>query len=938
MFSLALLLLAMHCVSGEDFLAVMAYKTRNCYVYVYAGETGGLIQVQYPHFAYGTSAHCGSFGIGSVYIDKKMKIESAIEPKVIIISASDDDMVIVLYGESRFSPLPISALGTKYIVPSDSEYNGKYQKLLVVATHNQSTDVEISWRIVQGYVNVNGQNYRGGDSVSIGLGPYQTLTILTQYDINGTVISAKESIAVYAGIIYNNTYTAYDQLLPVKHYGQEFVVVVETPVRYSQLQVTTEQRDTQIKFNSGAAISLGEKRFYQQTLYRSLHVSATRPVMVTLFRRDGVKSVFATIPPVQSYVNHTRGYVPRPGSSYGFKICTRKTDSVVIQNKNQYRISVNWEEISGSGYKVGTITSSVTGLYTSISSDYPFTVLEYYTGTNLYHCYHYNFSPEEAATNPFRGVGEVLNGIYIGTEGRPLHSSDAILLDEVSCCPPRHTYLMALTRFLYNPEIRASAGEEGGQWQVHDPYRGKIWSRQVKPFNTDYFYPQYSINTTNGIQNKTILVHVESSDIQISGHGGYTRFSPLPISALGTKYVMSSCHPSGGYMSLMVIATHSKKTNVDITFRLDGDVTYDNKTYTHGDTLSLTLMEYQTFTINSSSDLTGTVVAAEETIAVYTATYKASSYISLIAYEQLLPNSHHGQEYVVAIRDNSPEQYHSSLPYQLQVVTDHSDTQIRFNGGSTVSVGDTRVYKKRYGPRKHLYFNTTHPVMTTLCIVAGPSGFFKQGLFTVLPPVTYHTKQSTLINGGTLQILTDKGSNNVHVERRYRSTVVNIHVDWTPIPRTRYKVGTCTANYLTFIRSNTPFSVLGYSYDNIDNGGFSFKSPDHTRTTSTISGQTPYQSLLVNAAMIVGVCCGVIIVSLLVGFIGHVLYVRRKMKSFEDIQRPRQTPPSTPADSSLNAPISRISNTYMELERKDSQEEFYDNPLDISDRADNRQN
>ncbi|XP_071115717.1 uncharacterized protein [Haliotis cracherodii] len=906
MFPLALLLLAIHCVSGEDFLAVVAYKTRFTYVIATAGENGGLVEIQYPHFGYRTSQAFGSFSSRSFYIDAKMKIESSIEPMAIIISASDADMQITVTGDTRFSPLPISALGTKYIVPSDVEYTLEYQKLLVVATHNQSTDVEINLRIVQGYVvNVNGQYYDNGDSVSIGLGSYQTLTILTQYDINGTVISAKESIAVYAGIIYNNTYTAYDQLLPVKHYGQEFVVAVDTPARYSQLQVTTEQSDTQIKFNSGAAISLVEKRFYQRPLYRSLHVSATRPVMVTLIRRDGVKSVFATIPPVQSYVNNTFVYVQQSG----LKICTQKTASVVIQKKHQHSISVDWEEMSGSGYKVGTVTSAVIyGSYTFISYDHPFTVLTYNTRSNdyfYYYFYRYSFSLEEAAAKPFRGV-------YLG-----------------------RTYLMALPSFQHTPLILASAGEEGGQWQVQDPYTGKIWSRQVKPFNTDNFYPQYSINTTNGIQNKTMLVHVESVDIRIRGLSGFTRFFPLPISALGTKYVMSSCHPSGGYMSLMVIATHSKKTNVDITFRLDSNVTYDNKTYTHGDTLSLTLMEYQVFTINSSSDLTGTVVAAEETIAVYSATYTASYYISLIAYEQLLPNIHHGHEYVVAIRDNSPEEYHSSLPYQLQVVTDHSDTQIRFNDGSTVSVGDTRVYKKRYGPRTHLYFNTTHPIMTTLCIVSGPGGIFEQGLFTVLLPVTYNSKQSTLSSLGhdvTLQILTDKGNNKVNVERLYGSTVNNIYVEWTLIPGTRYKVGTCTVTDYSmrdfsgsvFIHSNTSFSVLGYSYYYIDNGGFSFKLPNPTQTTPTNSGQTPLQGPLFNdnAAMIVGVCCGMIIVSLLVGFIGYVLYVRRKMKSSKDDCTQRHPAPPTQTESSLKAPISQRSNIYMELDRRNSPENY----------------
>ncbi|XP_048245693.1 uncharacterized protein LOC125376982 [Haliotis rufescens] len=867
-FSLVVLLTVLQSGKGEDYVVALAYRGKDSYIRYTAGETGGLMEIQYPHFAKRTSNVLGPFQGTWHPVSDKMKITSVVENTAVVVSGSDENVNIVVAADGVFSPLPISALGTKYILPSSLVPNSSYQSLLLIATHNMSTNVDISFRIEKGSVNFVNYVYGDGDTLPLKLDPYQTVMMSTPHDLNGTVINSGHSVAVYSGIDYASKYTVYDQLLPVKHHGQEYVVAVDDTKL--ELQIISEHSHVQITFSTWATVSTGERRLYNRSLEQgeSLHFTTTRPVLVTLSRTDGYSSVFTTVPPVHSYVTHRGVWFQGNNLNTTLKIITEKTSSVLIKNK-QLNDVLTWTDVPGSRYKVGTVTLSPQQYtrFTSISSDLPFTALSFYNGS--VHNIGYNVSAEEAVH----------------------YTGESYLMAVAEYDPPSNNH----------PRILATAGETGGQWQVQDPLAGRVWSRRFNPYNTDYFYP----NTTT---TKVVLVRVRAAvhiNVKLTP---YTSFSPLPVSALGTKYIISSCLPTDNiyrytrYRVVLVIATHSKKADVDIIFRLEGNVTYKDRAYSNGDTLSIRLDKYQTFSITSSSDMTRTIVKATETIAVYSGTYYTTSkFIS--TYEQLLPVKHYGSEYIVAIKYSSYYRRKSiTLPYQLQVVTDHSDSSIMFNNGSSVSVGKDGLYREQCGPFETFYFNTTKPTMVTLCSIGMRYKVVPGGLI-VVPPVTLYSKQTTLKAQGTRAILTDKDNNNLHVQEipNTLSTVFTPPIKWKEVPGTRYKVGILqSGQHITAIRSNSSFAVLGYDYDNIYNGGYNFRTHLDAETSTPdgngnkLTTDDSFQAEPDNAALIVGIICGIVIVALLVVFMAYAFYTRRKMMPVKRVaEQDADAPPTS---------------------------------------------
>ncbi|XP_071096371.1 uncharacterized protein [Haliotis cracherodii] len=881
-FSLVVLLMVLQSGKGEDYLVAVAYKGEYSYITYIAGETGGLVEIQNPHFAYRTSRVLGPFEGDSYSVSGRMQITRALET---VVSASDDAVTVVVEADGVFSPLPISDLGTKYIVPSSLAPNSSYQSLLLIAAHNMSTNVDIYFQMKKGSVYFVNNEYSDGDTLSHKLDPYQTLMMYSPHDLNGTVINSEHSVAVYSGIDYASKYTVYDQLLPVKHHGQEYVVTVDDTKL--ELQIISEHNHVQITFSTWATVSTGERRLYTRLIEQgeSLHFTTTHPVLVTLSRADGYNSVFTTVPPVPSYVTQ-RGYWPHSYASLrGYwsqennlnttlKIITERSATVLFKNERPYN-RLTWVDIPGSRYKVGTLVQPERYTFrpTIISSDLPFTALSFYNGSV------YNIGYRVSAVR------------------------DTVFLTDRS-------YLMALPGYSRDthhvPRILASAGETGGQWQVQDTLSGRVWSRSFKPYNTDYFYPIFN----RDFSVKLFLVLVRDGEIHIrGGMNFYTPFSALPVSALGTKYIMSSCLPPTGnafeytYLSVLVIATHSRKADVDIILRLKGNVTYNGRTYRDGGTLKVRLDKYQTFSINSSSDMTRTIVNASETIAVYSGTYVMRRRV-FETYAQLLPVKYYGSEYVLAINDSDDKR--QGLSYQLQVVTDNSDASIMFNNGSAVSMGEDGLYRKQCGSFETFYFNTTRPTMATLC--AAGTHYYTDGLI-VVPPVTLYSKQTTQQVPGVMQILTYQENNNFQETHNVHSTVSSPPITWKKVAGTRFKVGTLLGgSYTTSIRSNYSFAVLGYDHFVIYNGGYNFKTyldaatstPDGIgntlntggsfQETSTPDGSGNNLNTSVafqadgsnNAALIVGIILGIVIVALLVAFMSYVFYIcKNTIKSVE---------------------------------------------------------
>ncbi|XP_048244796.1 uncharacterized protein LOC125376814 isoform X2 [Haliotis rufescens] len=225
-----------------------------------------------------------------------------------------------------------------------------------------------------------------------------------------------------------------------------------------------------------------------------------------------------------------------------------------------------------------------------------------------------------------------------------------------------------------------------------------------------------------------------------------------------------------------------------------------------------------------------------------------------------------------------------------------------FNNGSTVSAGKDGLYRKQCGPFETFYFNTTLPTMVTLCTIGTYHPFSSDGLI-VVPPVSLYSKQATLLAQRNRKILTDEDNNSVHVHETSStlSTVLSPSIKWKEVPGTRYKVGTLqSGQHITTIRSNSSFAVLGYASFAIYNGGYNFRTyldaatstPDgignKLNTEGSFQADNPN-----NAALIVGIICGSVIVALLVAFMSYVFYIRKNTMPLKRVEAQGADAPST---------------------------------------------
>ena len=365
-------------------------------------------------------------------------------------------------------------------------------------------------------------------------------------------------------------------------------------------------------------------------------------------------------------------------------------------------------------------------------------------------------------------------------------------------------YLIALPSNNYEPFVTGAAGLKPGSLQIQYPNLDKNYTFDVGPLSRQKYTVLKTSLASSGVESKAILISTSHDEVSVYVHYGYAAFSPIPVSALGTKYVLPSC---GTYSGLFFATSHND-TIITVTFRLKKPMTHQEKTYYDGDILTVTLQEYEVFTFPFRFDITGTTVKSSEPIAVFLGNFYNNYAIS---YDQVLPVNAHGQEYVVAVDD-------STTTYQLQIISDYSDNEIVFNNGSIVN---SQFYYRQLDANSTLYFNTTRPAMTTLCRVAT-----YQSVFLTVPSIsTYGSRDVSIYPptgvAYTMKILVDQ-STDVNVMRYFDPEML---VSWTDIGNSSYKVGTCQvpALYSTMLTSGGNFTFLAFDKNLATNGGYEFQ-------------------------------------------------------------------------------------------------------------------
>ena len=122
-----------------------------------------------------------------------------------------------------------------------------------------------------------------------------------------------------------------------------------------------------------------------------------------------------------------------------------------------------------------------------------------------------------------------------------------------------------------------------------------------------------------GRANKTVRISA-SDEVSVSAlnRGSCANFLVLPLKMLGDTYYVMTWMPTSGFGIMSVLAVE-EDTVVDVTVGGPDGVTveYEGTVYDKGDVLSVTLTQYESLVLQSTSDLTGTFVVASKPVALY---------------------------------------------------------------------------------------------------------------------------------------------------------------------------------------------------------------------------------------------------------------------------------------------------------------------------------
>lgn len=152
----------------------------------------------------------------------------------------------------------------------------------------------------------------------------------------------------------------------------------------------------------------------------------------------------------------------------------------------------------------------------------------------------------------------------------------------------------------------------------------------------------------------TVLTH--------HAHDAVEGFMALPVNALSTKYVLSSCEPYSGASSEFLLVAMYNNTRVDMVIR-------------HYDTVktrkSVTINEYNTYLYTAAYDMSNSIISSNKPVAVFSGSgaCKIPPHTGDYQYivEQMIPTEFWPKKYIVPVL--YPMVYYQYRIYNVENVT-----------------------------------------------------------------------------------------------------------------------------------------------------------------------------------------------------------------------------------------------------------------------------
>lgn len=232
---------------------------------------------------------------------------------------------------------------------------------------------------------------------------------------------------------------------------------------------------------------------------------------------------------------------------------------------------------------------------------------------------------------------------------------------------------------------------------------GKVFETTLQPGNGESFQLPDGVEMIGSTRNKqTVQVEADQDVLVLSlNYKPYTADTSViyPIKDWGTEYYIYTPQmgPPDQYKEF-AITNQGIQNSVEI--QLNGMVMFEGQQYPRGSKLVIDLEPFESVQIQSTEDLTGSKVSAKQPVAVFTG-HSCTWYFTdgNHVYEQLLPVSSWGKEFIVATLAYTKPSYR----FDTVIIQASENTEIQ------ITTQDGTASPKQMVAGETLYINLPYP-------------------------------------------------------------------------------------------------------------------------------------------------------------------------------------------------------------------------------------
>ncbi|XP_062578964.1 uncharacterized protein LOC134240877 [Saccostrea cucullata] len=312
--------------------------------------------------------------------------------------------------DTGYLALPSHCLSNKYIVSTESAFDGANPSYVTVAALRNNTEISFTLSISENdTIDYNGKGYGNGDTINVTLDQYQTFQLASVTDFTGTVVQSSEPVSVLSGNTATvvpkpsdsskifDAQTLTQMIPPVKFLGQNFIIPKLQDRHSFYYKIIASSPNTHVAVDNKYITLPKEGAFqvFESFHGRSVNVSSDKPILVVQVPKtmqshfDTASGAMIITPSVEQFKSEYAVIVPDPPkrnlqtqyrSYISIMTESKDVDNILIDGRkyDTYNSNLQTVHLKDKVYSVITMEMDIPGLHEikSVSGN-PFGLITY---------------------------------------------------------------------------------------------------------------------------------------------------------------------------------------------------------------------------------------------------------------------------------------------------------------------------------------------------------------------------------------------------------------------------------------------------------------------------------------------------------------------------------------------------------------------------------